>query len=142
MYFTNWLELEEFQKLIEKPISDLGIDLAVRSEESDGSYIFAIEPNAVSSKALPLVKIIITSELDVDYECVDSPPVTWLHEHIVHSLSKNEYCKSPEHEYPGSFDEYVKRNNIKLTTANGRVSPIYGYSIPGVSDIMKVCLTN
>lgn len=144
MYFTNWLESEEFEKLIQEPLTKFNINLKIFCEpNNDGSYnhneidgyIFKIANK--DNYETPLITITITESLDVDYETMSSPAVLWLLEHILYSLSQHEHCKSYDHDYPGTFEEFAKNNSINLLGGTKKATSILGFSLPGVSEIIS-----
>lgn len=144
MYFTNWLELEEFKDLIQEPLTKFEIDLKIFDEpNNDGNYdhneidghIFKIAHKDYCDT--PLITIIITDTLDVDYQIATSPVVLWLLEHILHSLSQHKHCKSYDHNYPGTFEEFAKDNSINLLGGTKKATSILGFSLPGVQEIIS-----
>ena len=131
MYFTNWLELEDFKDLIQQPLKDFGIGLELITEPNNDGYIFKLVHH--DDPEISVITIEINDNLDVDYEIMPLPAVKWLLSHILYSLSKNEFCRSYDQECPGTFIDYAKENSINY---NVNVSPS-GFTIPGVREILS-----
>lgn len=130
MYFSNWLEAVEIEELISNPLKELNIPLKVFTTTDEDNYVFNIShPDHPETS---LIQISVTENLDVDYETIHNPVVSWLLEHIMYSIAQHDNCKSCYNENPGSYSQYARTHSLLGVESAKRNRP---KTIPGIDEI-------
>jgi hypothetical protein len=129
MYFSNWLEATEIEELICQPLRELNIPLKVFTTD-DGDYTFNVSHPQYPDR--PLIQISVTENLDVDYETIHNPVVSWLLEHIMYSIAQHDDCKSCCVTAPGSYSRYAREHSLLDIEAARKNRP---RTIPGIDEV-------
>jgi hypothetical protein len=127
MYFSNWPESEEIEGIIIETLEELKIPLKVTAID-DHEYVISHPDNV----EVEIIRLMINEDtMEVDYEIIQNPVISWLMFYILHNISDHEYCVGFE-DRPGTYSQYAKKNgyrDLKYVKSN------IPKTIPGMSEI-------